>query len=145
MDKTKSPTDPRKASSDTVKPVQQVNVDHPPTFRRSAISILVLALAIYAYQVKCLVLVMIFGSRVLIFESWQTSIFNLWWTTKTPPESQVGQVALLADISKRDEVVKAFKVCALRLYWVSHSKSFQCSTHGQHTVSKVLPQTIVTV
>jgi hypothetical protein len=52
MDTTKSTTDPKKASSDSVKPAQQDDVDQPPTFGRSAILMLVLALAIYAYQVN---------------------------------------------------------------------------------------------
>lgn len=53
MDTTKSTTDPKKTSSGSVKPAQQGDdVDQPPTFGRSAILMLVLALAIYAYQVN---------------------------------------------------------------------------------------------
>jgi len=53
MDTTKSTTDPKETSSGSVKPAQQEDdVDQPPTFGRSAILTLVLALAIYAYQVN---------------------------------------------------------------------------------------------
>jgi len=52
MDTTKSTTNPKKTSSDSVKPAQQDDaIDQPPTFGRSAILMLVLALAFYAYQV----------------------------------------------------------------------------------------------
>ncbi|KIM38981.1 glycoside hydrolase family 47 protein [Hebeloma cylindrosporum] len=80
---------PKKPSSDSVKPAQQDNVEEPPTFGRSAILMLVLALAIYAYQ---------------------TNVFNLLSNTNVPPrENWEEDVVLSADIPKREEVVEAFK------------------------------------